>query len=270
MTSKTSTPDLSPRELAAVLAGLRLLREAPHVPADIHAILTDGDQLDPLNNRDIDQLCERLNTGPSVGGELPSDLHLYQRTYAGFVRIAAIVVGPESANAYMTEHPGTSLLALAPGEVALLADSADKGVPEDKVPAGPAPVAAVTVRHELTAEFIGDVLCTMIESGYPWIMWEFEERETVADDPVGWRYKAAVAVEIDEEDQTAAGEGDRQRIDAATIADAIGKILSGSLTNSTMRGYIAQAVAEQDASYIDADAADCIAQVAVFGELRYG
>lgn len=61
-------PALDARELAAVLAGLRLLQNTldPRPGAeDVADILTDSGRLDPLDADAIDELCERLN-----GGEL--------------------------------------------------------------------------------------------------------------------------------------------------------------------------------------------------------
>ena len=65
---------LSRRELAAILAGLRLLQaqyspEAGERPnenagADIQQIATDGGTVQPLSSTKIDELCERLNLGP--------------------------------------------------------------------------------------------------------------------------------------------------------------------------------------------------------------
>lgn len=72
----------------------------------------------------------------ALGGDC-DHLHLYQRTYAGFVRISAIVAGDKAANAYMRYYPGTALLSLVEDSVALLADVEDTGVPEDKVAAPP-------------------------------------------------------------------------------------------------------------------------------------
>ncbi|CAD7740956.1 hypothetical protein LMG31884_47100 (plasmid) [Xanthomonas hydrangeae] len=136
----TTTITLTNLQLAAVLAGLRLLQCADTLPDRIDAILTGGGELPRIAEGDIDQLCQEINAGSTVGGDV-SHLHLYQRTYAGFVRITAILAGSAMANAYMTEHPGSSLLAVAPGEVALLADTEDRGVEEAKVPRGPEPTA---------------------------------------------------------------------------------------------------------------------------------
>ena len=57
---------LTRAELAAVLAGLRLLQSSQAVPAGITDIQTDCGEIDPLSLEQIDALCERIN---SEGGE---------------------------------------------------------------------------------------------------------------------------------------------------------------------------------------------------------
>ena len=55
------------RELAAVLAGLRLLLRGlilKTLPDGIHDVYTDGEELAPLSLEEIEHLCERLNCGP--------------------------------------------------------------------------------------------------------------------------------------------------------------------------------------------------------------
>lgn len=54
------------RELAAVLAGLRLLQHAlldenHPVPAAVWDIVTNGDLSYPLSGEEIDDLCQELN-----------------------------------------------------------------------------------------------------------------------------------------------------------------------------------------------------------------
>jgi hypothetical protein len=118
----------------------------------------------------------------------------------------------------------------------------------------------------LSDEFISGVLCTMIESGYGWFDWEDEVRKDVPkdEDPIGWRYVSAKAVEVDPDGD---GEDGQSRvIDGHVIAEAIEKILKGDM----VRRDIADALRSMDAGNVDMDVADCIAQVAVFGELRYG
>lgn len=198
MTSNYTNPLLSTVELAAVLAGLRLVQRRADgilpLPTEadnaISNILTNGDQTPALTADQIDELCTRLNTAAPVGGDVTA-LHLYQRTYSGFVRISAIVVGPEAANAYMTEHPGIPCYRSA--------------------------------------------MCTE---------WDSDEGEEI---------------------------GEAKLIDAAAIAEAIGKILSGKVQiSSSTAGYIASGLREDDGGDIDAEAADCIVQVAMFDEIRYG
>lgn len=53
---------MNTRELATVLAALRLYQSHATVPTNIHMIASDGDQLDPLSDEEIDVLCQSLNT----------------------------------------------------------------------------------------------------------------------------------------------------------------------------------------------------------------
>lgn len=303
MNRTPTTPVLSAEELATILAALRYyqqqgLGDPLSRPDEIHWIATNNDTITSLAAEDIDRLCEYLNTVKPMGGgfdELEGKLFL--RAYTGkLIEVRAMfpVVEPdgfaeEPANAYMKANPGLGLLAIS-NRIALLADVGDKGITEAQLDKLPLPVAptvevempiapqhvatnmqpAVTLTVPLTPQFVGDVLCTMIEQGYPWFEWRDDTRENDAEDVIGWRYTSARAVEIDEDDQTEEGEGQSRIIDGAAIAEAMGKILKGGLCNSTMMTYIAQAVAEQDGGHVDMDVADCIAQVAVFGELRYG
>jgi hypothetical protein len=59
------TISLIPREIAAVIAGLRLVqRELPRsefLPQGVHDIFDDGGTLKPLSEDDIDTLCEEIN-----------------------------------------------------------------------------------------------------------------------------------------------------------------------------------------------------------------
>ena len=61
----TTPTTLDRRELAAVLAGLRLLqRELPraaYLPQGVHDIFDDGGTIEPLSVEEIDTLAETLN-----------------------------------------------------------------------------------------------------------------------------------------------------------------------------------------------------------------
>lgn len=48
-------------ETATILAALRLLQAQPALPAAIEAIATDYGRVEPLDDTEIDQLCERIN-----------------------------------------------------------------------------------------------------------------------------------------------------------------------------------------------------------------
>lgn len=61
------------------------------------------------------------------------------------------------------------------------------------------------------------------------------------------------------------------RIDIDTIASGISKIVANKVTvNGTIKGVIVAADLDNDAGMIDADAADCIVQAALFNTLVYG
>ena len=59
---KTITPHLSQRETAIILAALRYYQFAPPKNEYIANIASDGGDITPLDLRDIDRLCERINT----------------------------------------------------------------------------------------------------------------------------------------------------------------------------------------------------------------
>lgn len=52
---------LNAREIATILAALRRWQASPSHPRRFVAIATDGDQIDPLTDEEIDTLCEKLN-----------------------------------------------------------------------------------------------------------------------------------------------------------------------------------------------------------------
>ncbi|ACB28236.1 hypothetical protein [Methylobacterium radiotolerans] len=64
--------NMEPIELAAILAGLRLLQRHDVLPDDIDAILTDAGPR--ITEADIDALCERINAGELVRANAVSAL----------------------------------------------------------------------------------------------------------------------------------------------------------------------------------------------------
>lgn len=65
-----TTITLDTRELAAVLAGLRLVqRELPrgdYLPQGVHDIFDNGGTIEPLSEYEIDTLCEAINCAPAA------------------------------------------------------------------------------------------------------------------------------------------------------------------------------------------------------------
>lgn len=60
---KTEKYTLSRRELATVLAALRLFQATPTIPPQIDELASDCQTFEPLTADEIDELCERLNCG---------------------------------------------------------------------------------------------------------------------------------------------------------------------------------------------------------------
>ena len=58
---------VSARELSHVLAGLRLLQSTSMHSADLDEVATDAGTHEPMAPGEIDDLCERLNVGSTVG-----------------------------------------------------------------------------------------------------------------------------------------------------------------------------------------------------------
>jgi hypothetical protein len=56
---------LDNRELGTVLAALRVWQGMGQVSQSIQDIATDGGTIEPLNNEEIDALCERINGEPA-------------------------------------------------------------------------------------------------------------------------------------------------------------------------------------------------------------
>lgn len=213
MTSNYTNPLLSTVELAAVLAGLRLVQRRADgilpLPTEadnaISNILTNGDQTPALTADQIDELCELLNT-PQTEASVPR---------------------------------GTAL-------------------------------PTVSLALPVTPQMVDSILCGVIESGMDeWFQWSGIIQYPDPELPNIPCYQSAMCTEWDGDEGETIGEA--KLIDAAAIATAIQKILSGKIQiSSSMAGYIASAIREDDPGQIDADAADCIVQVAMFDELRYG
>lgn len=121
--------------------------------------------------------------------------------------------------------------------------------------AADAAMIANMTRRIFTTEWGAEIIDAAIdECGYsPWIRNVAGNNPAVilADDPDADRARYYVATRHD-------------------IARAIAEIWNGKHGNGYIREYIADAILHHDAGNIDADAADAIVQVAMYGEIVYG
>ena len=58
----TEIRDVDCYEMATILAALRLLQAAPALPREIEEIATECGDFERLDDEQIDELCERINT----------------------------------------------------------------------------------------------------------------------------------------------------------------------------------------------------------------
>lgn len=125
-------------------------------------------------------------------------------------------------------------------------------------------MAKISTRN-ITAENVDDIMTTAAYGGITY--WATEPTpENFAAAPEGTH----VIREADSEDVTPF------YLTPAKIKEAVVEVAEGKHTNTTIRDYVRAAFANWtaeggiDCGDIDADAADCIVQVACFGELVYG
>ena len=157
---------------------------------------------------------------------------------------------------------------------ALTADQIDElcdrlNTADASVPRGTT-MPTVSLALPVTPQMVDSILCGVIESGLDeWFSWSGITQYPDPELPNIPCYQSAMCTEWDGDEGETIGEP--KLIDGPALAEAIQKILSGQIQLSTkMTGYIASAIREDDPGQIDADAADCIVQVAMFNELRYG
>ena len=132
----------------------------------------------------------------------------------------------------------------------------------------------ISITHNLTRGFLWDIMTTMVECHYSWFRLSNVERNTSAIKDTS-RYalyvKSFVAQEIDEdEDSNPSFNTTSSFVDAHFVAAAMQKMLQNNLASPRILSTVASACANNDASSIDRDIADCILQVVCFNELRYG
>lgn len=128
----------------------------------------------------------------------------------------------------------------------------------------------IDVEIELDRQFVYDALTTSIECGYNAVhYWGVVHKVERDSDLNVLRYGLSLIEPIGDHNDEKIGSG--VVVDSNTVQLGIQRLLDGSVPiDSIIRGYVFSAVIERDAGHIDADAADCIIQAGVFGELIFG
>lgn len=124
---------------------------------------------------------------------------------------------------------------------------------------------------KITSGLCEDVLCTAFEGGIDyWIEGLSARRERRDNDFSGFAYVGGTITPADEDRGP-------MEITIDLVAAGIAKILEKGCAEKEVLilgpkryGYLLGSVVDDDASMIDADIADVIVQVALFGEVVYG
>lgn len=136
-------------------------------------------------------------------------------------------------------------------------------------------VGAVNITLPITEEMVDCILVGAFDGSYGASYYWAELNNIVVkkpDNPDDWDRWQEVTITDHIEREEGSGEENVYTLNAKNITEAIQKFLDENqhMANNTITGYIRRAVQENDPGMIDADAADCIVQVAAFGTVVYG
>lgn len=122
----------------------------------------------------------------------------------------------------------------------------------------------ITVTLPVSAEFVHDVFVTAVEGG---IFWAYIDQYHWSDGDRNPDLFGFFAVITDAEDATA-----KFRVDASVIAAGLRRIAAGPVEHlgEGLRANIVKATIAGDAGEIDADDADTVVQIGLFGKVIYG
>lgn len=138
---------------------------------------------------------------------------------------------------------------------------------------------AATLTVPLPDQFLADVLTTAVEGGITYWVERADSVERAGRDDPAFEHLSVLAVHgiVCIEGHA---EGQQLDVDLDTVARGISLLLGpDSPVNATIRRYVQYALDDlrrggDDATYaaghIDADAADCIVQAGLFGEVAFG
>lgn len=129
----------------------------------------------------------------------------------------------------------------------------------------------ITIQVPLSDLLAWDTLTLAVEGGIGyWARARHITRNPEARDPNGLLTRDALLVTS----LQVHGDGDVPTswttLDKATVARGFDLALNGQFVNDDLKGAIFRALANDDGAELDAEAADCIVQLGLFGELIYG
>jgi hypothetical protein len=132
----------------------------------------------------------------------------------------------------------------------------------------------IGVSFQVSKQFLSDILVCMAETCPEMTSWFGDESTEIVRIAEGedWLTPLSVLRIIGHYDKKGRDEGSRTgraAIDFAAVVVGLQRVPHADLY-AALKGRIMQAMAENDCGHIDSEAADVIAQLAIFGELVYG
>jgi hypothetical protein len=132
----------------------------------------------------------------------------------------------------------------------------------------------IGVTFQVSKQFLSDILVCMAETCPEMTSWFGDESTDIVRIAEGedWLTPFSVLRITGRYDGKRSAEGSRGRsttIDFASIVVALQRVPHADIY-AALKGRIMQSLAENDCGHIDSEAADVIAQLAIFGEVVYG
>ena len=124
-----------------------------------------------------------------------------------------------------------------------------------------------TIPVEVSITTLWDIMTTMRETCYEWFGFKHVIRAgEKTNHPLDVTSFTALEIDCDGDCQVMS----EYVVTPRMVFDGMVKMTCGNIVNKPNTNTILRCLAEDDASYIDSDAADCILQYVCFGEIRYG
>lgn len=131
-------------------------------------------------------------------------------------------------------------------------------------------VPTITVNVPVSDKLCADIMCTALEGGIGY--WCAADRIVRTDGNEGdWRYVSFVAYDTENQDDDEEAAFKPATVDYSTIRLGLQRILSGEVPiRADLAAQCLTITRGEDEADIDAEAADCIVQAGLLGELMFG